>query len=139
MKPRRIAALAGVLICAGCAPIPRHVYVADQAHGSPVYERCSLNPNVPAWVKVTVPGLVAAVSVIQLDDQHSIVEMQFDVPVGRTLVLQDDVAKVDPRNSQPVVRASIANVNPAAPASYAETPAIRSCCLRRTHRCRAVG
>ena len=56
MKPRHIAALACMLICAGCAPIPRHVYVADQAHGSPVYERCSLNPDVPAGVKVAIPG-----------------------------------------------------------------------------------
>jgi len=56
---------------------------------------------------------------VQLDDGHGIVEMQFDVPAGRTLMLRDDVAKIDPRNSQSVVRTSIAGVNPAAPARYA--------------------
>ena len=129
MKPRCIAALACVLMCIGCAPIPRHVYVANQAHGSPVYERCSLNPGIPAGMKVTMPGLAATVSVIQLDDRHGIVEVQFDVPAGRTLMLRDDVAIIDSRNSQPPVRASIANVNPVAPARYAETPAIQKLLL----------
>ena len=129
MKPRHIAALACMLICTGCAPIPRHVYVADQAHGSPVHERCSLNPDIPVGVKVAIPGLAATVSVIQLDDGHGIVEVQFDVPTGRTLRLQDDVATIDPRNSQPVVRASIAGINPAAPARYAESPALQKLLL----------
>ena len=129
MKPKCIAALACMLICAGCAPIPRHVYVADQAHGSPVYERCSLNSDVPAGVKVAIPGVAATVSVIQLDDGHGIVEVQLDVPTSRTLRLRDDMATIDPRNSQPVVRASIAGVNPAAPARYAESPALQKLLL----------
>ena len=129
MKPKCIAALACMLICTGCAPIPRHVYVADHAHGSLVYEQCSLNPDVPAGVKVALPGLAATVSVIQLDDEHGIIEMQFDVPSGRTLRLRDDVAMIDPRNSQPVVRASITGINPAAPARYAESPAIQKLLL----------
>ena len=66
---------------------------------------------------------------IQLDDGHGIVEVRFDVPAGNTLMLRDDVVTIDPGNSQPVVRASIASVNPAAPARYAETPAIRKLLL----------
>lgn len=129
MRLKLIAAIAGLLICAGCVPIPRQVYVANRAHGSPAYERCSLNPDVPAGVKVTIPGLAATVSLIQLDDAHGIVQIRFDVPAGRTLTLRSDAATIDPGNSQPVLRAPITGVNPAAPARYAETPAMQKLLL----------
>ena len=114
--------------CAGCVALPMHVYVADEAAGSPVYERCSFNPNVPVGVKVAVPGLEAIVSVTEEDD-HGFVRVRFDVPQGRTLVLQEAFVRVDAGNGQPALRASIPNVNPTAPARYPETEAMKKLLL----------
>jgi len=114
--------------CAGCVVLPMHVYVADEAAGSPVYELCSFNPDVPVGVKVEVPGLEAVVSVTEEGD-HGVVRVRFDVPEGRTLILRETVVRIDARNAEPALSASIPNVNPAAPARYPETEAMQKLLL----------
>lgn len=120
--------LLAAAVCAGCVALPMHVYVADEAAGSSVYERCSFNPNVPAGVKVAVPGLEAVVSVTE-EGGHGVVRVRFDVPEGRTLILRQAVVRIDARNAEPVLSASIPGVNPAAPARYPETEAMQKLLL----------
>lgn len=124
----RSATLIVTLACAGCVAIPMQAYVADAAEGSPVYEQCSFNSSVPVGVKVAQPGIEAVVSIVQ-HTGRGFVAVQFDVPPGKTLVLRRDSIRIDARNAEPAVQATIANINPARPAVYDDPPAIRKLLL----------
>jgi hypothetical protein len=60
---RRCAALVAAASTAGCVVLPTHVYVADAAEGTPVFESCSLTPDLPAGVKLERSGVHAIVSI----------------------------------------------------------------------------
>ena len=106
----------------GCVVFPTHVYVADAADGAPVYERCSLNPDVPVGVRVDRPGLQAIVSLVQERD-GGFVAVRYDLAEHHTLQLLQDVITIDARDGQPPRSAPVPHVNPSGPASH-EPPAV---------------
>ena len=48
----RVAGLLAAAACAGCVVLPVPVYVAEPGEGTPVYEACSLTPELPIGVAV---------------------------------------------------------------------------------------
>jgi hypothetical protein len=127
MEPRRLglAPLLAVFV-AGCV-FPMHVYVAETGAGTPVYERCSLTPSIPVSVKVTRPHLEAFVSVVP--EQGHLVRVQFDVPEGTTAILSQSTIRIDARDGTIPQLASVASVNPVAPARYPENEVIKKLVL----------
>jgi len=120
-------ALLAAATSAGCVILPVNVYVAEPGEGTPVYERCSLTPELPAGVKVERDRLQAIVSIV--DQQGGLVRVQFDIPEGTTVVLRESAIRIDARDGTPPFLAAIANVNPVAPARSPETPAIQKLVL----------
>ena len=55
--------------------------------------------------------------------------MQFDVPEGATVVLRENTIRIDAKDGTPARFAAIADVNPAAPARFPETPAMQKLVL----------
>lgn len=108
---------------AGCVVLPTQVYVPDGAEGTVVYERCSLTPDLPAGVKLEHSGLHAIVSIGRSQGVNQ-VRVRFDVPEGSTVVLREHAIAVDARDGRTPRRATIAHINPVAPARNPETPAI---------------
>jgi hypothetical protein len=125
---RRCAALVVAASIAGCVVLPTQVYVPDAAEGAPVYERCSLTPDLPAGVKLERSGLHAIVSIAHSQGVNQ-VQVQFDVPEGLTLVLREHAIALDARDGGAPRRATIPHINPVAPARYPETPAIQKLVL----------
>ena len=78
----RVGGLLAAAACAGCVVLPVSVYVAEPGEGTPVYEACSLTPELPIGVAVHRSRLQAIVSVVPL--QGGLVRVQFDVPEGGT-------------------------------------------------------
>ncbi len=107
--------------------LPTHVWVADAAAGTPVYEQCSLTPHLPAGVMVERPHLQAIVSIVA--QQGGLLRVQFDLPEGTTAVLRDDTIRIDTRDGTPPRLARIPHVNPVAPARSPETPVIQKLVL----------
>lgn len=122
------AALVASCAAAGCVVLPVQVYIADETSGTPVYESCSLTPELPAGVKVERAGLVAIVSIAH-QQGVDVVRVQFDIPEGSTVVLREQVIKVDARDGSAPREAPIPHINPAAPARFPETPAIEKLVL----------
>ena len=123
----RVAGLLTAAACAGCVVSPVTVYVAAPGEGTPVYEDCSLTPELPIGVKVQQSRFQAIVSVVPL--QGGLVRVQFDVPAGATLVLRENTIRIDAKDGTPARFAAIAHVNPAAPARSPETPAMQKLVL----------
>ena len=123
----RGAGLLAAAACAGCVALPVSVYVAEPGEGRPVYEACTLVPELPIGVAVHQSRLQAIVSVVPL--QGGLVRVQFDVPEGTTVVLRENAIRVDAKDGTPARFATIANVNPAAPARSPETPAMQKLVL----------
>ena len=132
MNPRSIraacAALVASCVAPGCVVLPVHVYVADETSGTPVYESCSLTPELPAGVKLERAGVVAIVSIAHQQGVN-VVRVQFDLPEGSTVVLGEQTIKVDPRDGSAPREAPIPHINPAAPARFPETPVIQKLVL----------
>jgi hypothetical protein len=125
---RRCAALVAATSIAGCVVLPVHVYVPDAVEGAPIYESCSLTPDLPVGVKLERSGLHAIVSVAHSQGVNQ-VQVQFDVPEGLTLVLHGHVIAVDVRDGGAPRWATIPHINPVAPARYPETPAMQKLVL----------
>lgn len=111
----------------GCVVIPAHVYVADAGAGMPVYERCSLTPDLPIGVKVQRLHLQATVSMVY--QQGNLVRVQFDVPEGTTVMLRGSMIQIDVKAGTAPRLGPIASINPVAPARYPETPTIEKLVL----------
>jgi hypothetical protein len=122
-----LGAIVATLVSTGCVVFPTHVYVADAVAGMPVYERCSLTPELPMGVNVGVPRLGAIVSIAH--QQGTLVRVQFDIPDGATVILRESGIRVDVKDGTAPRLAPIANINPAAPARYPETSAIEKLVL----------
>lgn len=122
-----LAGICSVLLCTACVVMPTHVYVADAGAGIPVYERCSLTPDLPMGVKVQRRHVQAIVSVAH--QQRDLVEVQFDIPEGTTAILRGNTIQVDRRDGTAPALGTIANINPVAPARYPETPVIQKLTL----------
>lgn len=122
-----LAALFATLLGAGCVVFPTQVYVAEAGAGLPVYERCSLTPQLPFGVKVGRLHVQAIVSVAT--QQGGLVRVQFDIPEGTTVILRESTIRIDPKDGSEPLRAPIASVNPVAPARYPETPVIQKLVL----------
>ena len=123
----RVAGLLAAAACAGCVVLPVTVYVAEPGEGTPVYEACSLTPELPIGVEVHQSRLRAIVSIVPL--QGGLVRVQFDIPEGATVVLRENTIRVDAKDGTPARFAAIAHVNPAAPARSPETPAMQKLVL----------
>ena len=132
MTPRSIriccAAAVAAWGAAGCVVLPVHVYVADAASGTPVYERCSLTPGLPAGVRVDRAGVQAIVSIAH-QQGVDVVRVRFDIPEGSTVVLREQAITLDARDGSAPREAPIPHINPAAPARFPETPAIQKLVL----------
>ena len=124
---RRVALLAAASN-AGCVLVPMQVYVADAAEGTPVFESCSLTPDLPAGVKLERSGVHAIVSIAR-SGGGNLLRVQFDVPEGLTLILREREIGIDAGDGGAPRRATIPNVNPAAPARYPETSVIQKLVL----------
>jgi len=124
---RRVALLAAASN-AGCVLVPMQVYVADAAEGTPVFESCSLTPDLPAGVKLERSGVHAIVSIAR-SEGLSLLRVQFDVPEGLTLVLREHAIGIDAGDGGAPRRATIPHINPAAPARFPETPVIQKLVL----------
>ena len=111
----RVAGLLAAAACTGCVVLPVPVYVAEPGEGTPVYEACSLTPELPIGVAVRQSRLQAIISIVPL--QGGLVRVQFDVPEGATVVLRENTIRIDAKDGTPARFAAIADVNPAAPAS----------------------
>ena len=116
----RLAAIVAALLSTGCVVFPTHVYVADAGAGTPVYERCSLTPELPIGVKLERLHLRAIVSIV--DQQGGLVRVQFDIPEGTVVSLRESIIRIDTKDGTAPRMAPIANINPVAPARYPETP-----------------
>ena len=129
-KPLRVylAALPAATAIVGCAVLPTSVYVPDAVEGAPVYERCSLTPDLPVGVKLERSGLHAIVSVAHSQGVDQ-VQVRFDVAEGMTLVLLEHAIAVDARDGGATRSAAIPHINPVAPARYPDTPAIEKLVL----------
>jgi hypothetical protein len=125
---RCCAAVVAAASIAGCVVLPTYVYVPDAVEGAPIYERCSLTPDLPVGVKLERSGLHAIVSVAHSQGVNQ-VQVQFDVPEGLTLVLREHAIAVDVRDGGAPRWATIPYINPVAPARYPETPAIQKLVL----------
>ena len=124
----RCAALVAAAASGGCIVLPTHVYVADAASGTPVYESCSLTPELPAGVKLERAGLLAIVSIAHQQGVN-VVRVQFDIREGSTVVLREQAIKIDARDGSAPREAPIPHINPAAPARFPETPVIQKLVL----------
>lgn len=124
---RRWMVLVAAASTAGCVVLPMHVYVADADAGTPVFESCSLTPDLPAAVQLEHSGVHARVSIAH-SQGVDLLRVQFDVPEGTTLVLRERVIAVA-GDGGPPRRAPIPHINPAAPARYPETPVIQKLVL----------
>jgi len=123
-----LVALVAATSIVGCVVLPTSVYVPDAAEGAPVYERCSLTPDLPVGVKLERSGLHAIVSVAHSQGVDQ-VQVRFDLPEGMTLVLLEHAIAVDARDGGATRWASFPHINPVAPARYPETPAIEKLVL----------
>lgn len=121
---RRCVALVAAAALAGCVVLPTDVYVPDTTEGVPVYERCSLTPDLPAGVELQRSSLHAIVSLAHSQGMDQ-VKVRFDVPEGMTLLLSDHAIAVDARDGRTPRWATIPHINPVAPARYPETPVIQ--------------
>ena len=121
------AVLLAAATSAGCVVLPLNVYVAEPGEGTPVYERCSLTPELPIGVRVEQNRVSAIVSIV--GEQGGLVRVQFDIPEGTTVVLREGTIRIDAKDGTPPLLATIANVNPVAPARYPDTPAIQKLVL----------
>ena len=108
---RRCVALVFALAITGCVVLPTDVYVPDATEGVPVYEKCSLTPDLPAGVELQRWGLRAIVSLAHSQGVDQ-VQVRFDVPEGMTLLLSDHAIAVDARDGQTPRRATIPDINP---------------------------
>jgi hypothetical protein len=115
----RCLTIAVVLLCAACAPVPQYRYVPDAADGKVVYAYCRLNSHVPVGVEVTREGVQTIVSLAR-NDGRDYVELQFDVPAGKTVVLQSNALELDRGDSQPAQESVFPNV------SLVDTPIVNS-------------
>jgi hypothetical protein len=117
-----IGVLLGAATSTGCVVLPVNVYVAEPGEGTPVYERCSLTPELAVGVKVEQGPVQATVSIVA--QQGGLVRVQFDIPEGTTVVLRESAIRIDAKDGTPPLLAAIASVNPVAPARSPETPVI---------------
>jgi hypothetical protein len=81
------------IACAGCAPVPQRLYVADAPDGELVYASCPLNKHVPVGVAFERDGVHLQVSLSKYAGRDY-VEVRFDIPDGRTIVLQSGTVQV---------------------------------------------
>jgi hypothetical protein len=120
-------AISMAFLSTGCVVIPSHFYVADAGAGMPVYERCSLTPELPTGVKLQRLHLQATVSMVY--QQGNLVRVQFDIPEGTTVMLRGSMIKIDMKDGTAPRLGSIASINPVAPARYPETRTIQDLVL----------
>lgn len=120
-------AILATLSGAGCVAFPTQVHVPDASAGQPVYERCSLTPDLPFGVRLAALHLQAVVSVEK--QQGGLVRVQFDIPDGTTVGLRENTIRIDARDGTAPRRVPIAGINPVAPARYPETPIIQKLVL----------
>ena len=125
---RCCAAVVAAASIAGCVVLPTYVYLPDAAEDAPVYERCSMTPDLPAGVRLERSGLHAIVSIAHSQGVNQ-VQVQFDVPEGLTLVLREHAIAVDARDGGAPRRATISHINPVAPARDPETPVMQKLVL----------
>lgn len=90
---KRLALIALLAVCSACAPVPQHRYVADVPSQSIVYATCPANKHVPVGALFVVDEVRATVGLLRAGNRDY-VEVQFDVPPGRTLTLQSDVLQL---------------------------------------------
>jgi hypothetical protein len=90
---KSLCLIALLAACTACAPVPQHRYVADVPEDSLVYAYCPMNKRVPVGALFTVDDIHATVGLFRAGDRDY-VEVQFDVPPGKTLTLQSDVLKL---------------------------------------------
>lgn len=108
----KLAAIFTTLLGTGCVVIPTHVYVADAGAGMPVYERCTLTPELPIGVKVQRLHLQAIVSLEY--QQGNLVKVRFDIPEGTTVILRASTIQIDVKDGTAPRLGPIASINPGA-------------------------
>ena len=109
---------AAALSCA-CAPLPMRVYVADAPQSALVYSQCSFNTHVPVAVRLTAGPVWATLSLLNREGR-SYVQLQFDIPSGVTVTLDDDSVSLNTSNPSSVTKSRFPSV------SLVDTPILNS-------------
>lgn len=129
---RWLTLLALTVACAACAPVPQHRYVADVPEDSLVYSSCPPNKHVPVGALFTVDGVHATVGLFTAGDRDY-VEVQFDVPPGKTLTLQSAVLRLARGGlTRDSVIANVSAANVRIEDRYRTRPALQSVLLPAT-------
>ncbi len=119
---RCLVALACAL-CSACVPFPAHVYLPDPAGGTIEASSCTI-PQLPYGIRVEAEGMTALVS-LHTASRGDYVEVRYDVPVGRTLVLAEPRVRIDGRDGSPRAEATFPKVSPFdSPASNYDSPVL---------------
>jgi hypothetical protein len=114
-----------VLFCNACAPVPRHLYVPDGSDGKVLYSQCPMNGHLPVGVVFTREGVQVTVRLGE-HDARDYVDVQLEIPEGKTVVLRTYTIKLDRRDSRPMRESALPNINPVGPSivtSYSRDPA----------------
>jgi hypothetical protein len=130
MKHRPSLHIATLLLAAStaaCVPLPVHVYAPDPSAGTVTYSSCTLDGSLPAGVKLPTPGFGTTVALDQ-GDAGGVLRVELDMPPGITLVLDDDVVRIDRGAALPAIEARIPNVSQVDVPGinhYGDEPAVR--------------
>lgn len=95
MLPLRIAAvfLASAALLAACVPVPRVLYVPQSPDGELQYSTCAFNKHVPVALRLRTAEVQVTVA-LGTNDRGEFVEVHFEVPAGKTIVLLEDFVEL---------------------------------------------
>jgi hypothetical protein len=110
MHRLHILVILALVLCSGCVPLPQHEYVAHADDGQTVYSSCPLNKHVPTGVRFERDYVHIEVSVGR-NAGRDYVEVRFDVPDGKTVLLRNGIVKVRRSRSQVAQTSTFPNVS----------------------------
>lgn len=82
------------LAATGCAPLPIQVYVPSSPDGRVIFSPCAFNTHLPIGISVGTAGVEAVVS-LSKHGGREYVEARFEIPEGKTLVLQESSIQLE--------------------------------------------
>ena len=95
MLPLHITAvlLASAVLLAACAPVHQVLYVPQSPDGELQYSTCAFNKHVPVALRIRTAEIQVTVA-LGTNDRGEFVEVHFEVPEGKTIVLLEDFVEL---------------------------------------------
>jgi len=87
-----------------------HVYAPDVPGGKVLYSTCTFNSHVPVGISIGAAGIEVMLSLAK-HDGRDFAEARFDVPEGKTVVLQDSSVQLDTAEPRTSTRAEFPAVS----------------------------